>query len=219
MAHTTTSRRAANVTSAPPPTPTLVQAVGVEQSGGGAINLPYGSDVTAGNVLVAAYAALGLDGVTNTVTITDSLSNTWALAGATTVAANTYGMAIYWTRTTNGGADTVTATPSAFGGGLGRLGVHELAHVTALDQTAGAIGPAYPLDSGPITTTHAVEMLFGWGASPSGISTPGPGFTIAADVGGEATEYQAVASAGTYHVTFPGDGASSGWVITAATFA
>lgn len=201
----------------PPPTIAFIQSEGNNNTAANSLSQAFDANVTSGNLIVVAFGSAVLYSG-EPVTITDSQSNAYTQIGSYQVnTSSTYGIGVWYTVTHTTGACTVSmnrTNPENFN----RLLIHEFAGVTALDQTAQATGAGYPLDSGAMITTAANELIFGWGASDNGVTTPGTGFTIGRTQTLESTEYQIVSAAGTYHATFPGDNGSSSWACIGATF-
>lgn len=201
------------------PTPTLVQATATYNTSASSLALAYGSNVTAGNLLVVSFSAHGLDGSTTTASIADTRGNIWTLAGPLLYYSPfTQGLCTWYAVAASSGADTVTVTLSASQTQL-RMTVQEFSNVNSLDQTSQATGSAYPLNSGSKTTTAANEIVFGWALANGGTTAVGSGFTAAATAQSfQASEYQVGATAGSYAATYPGDGTSGGWACQMATF-
>lgn len=130
----------------------------------------YGSNVTAGNLLVACIQ------VSASYTIAGTTNPTWTLAVKLDDAGSLFYTAIYYVENCAGGAETVTVT-NGFGSSFAHVAVSEWSGVatsTALDKTAAAIGgggshSAY--DSGATaTTSQADELLIGLAANFSALT-------------------------------------------------
>jgi hypothetical protein len=217
--HSSTGRRVCNLATTPPVPPSLVQVAGGFQNASVPVAVTPSSSVTAGNLLVVGFATNHLAGQPVIGTISDTLGTSWS--GQVAHADNTVAgieQCFFWGAVPAGvGSDTITVTPFT-GGDFNRVFVHEVAGVTALDQTAVNTGAAYPLSAGPVTTTAASEILVALGNSENGVVNPGTGWTIALTQTGESTEYQVVSTAGSYTATFPGDAGSSPWACSLVTF-
>lgn len=195
----------------------FVQSNGAFNSSTSSLAATFTSNVTSGNLLVAATVANGLTGTYGAVPVSDTVSSTWHGNLAVLVNPGGAGLNLWWARAGASGANTVTwaiGSTETFT----RLIIQEFSGVTALDQEARATGAAYPLDSGGVTTTHAAELLLAWGCSDNGVTTPGANYTISFTQNSESTEYRIVSSTGVYHGLFPGDGASSNWGCILNTF-
>lgn len=200
--------------------PTFVQAVGASASGNAPLAVAYNSNVTAGNLLVAGVYAFNLDGVSATASVADTQGNTWTRVSPYTFQGGSGqgGVTVLTAIAGSTGPDTATLTVGGTSGGFLRILVHEFTVVSAVDAQAANNGAVYPLDSGAATTTANNGVLFGWGVADNGNTTAGAGYTIAATAGSESTEYQITTASGSYHATFPGNGASSGWCCQLVAF-
>lgn len=202
----------------PPVTIAFVQANGANNTNVPTLPVTLTSNVAAGNLMVVAVGAANLAGAAATMTVTDSLGNTYTQIGTVVSDPGNYGLCLWWSHLTTGGSDTVTFHTGAGDLTFIRIIANEFSGVTVLDQHSSGSGASYPLSSGNMTTTAANEVVFGWGAANNNAATPGTGFTIAFTVTGQSTEYDIVSAAGTYAAVFPGDGASSNWACAGATF-
>lgn len=144
----------------------------------GAVALPFGSNNTLHNLLIAFVA---LESDTATVTsIVNSAGGTWvAAAPIKSSGVSSISGQIYFLADCPGGANTVTATPSA---GACDLEIHEYSGgydlTSPLGQHNEATGTSVTsASSNNITTTTPNELLFGAIASNRGI-TAGSGWTI-----------------------------------------
>jgi len=196
-------------------------------SGGGATQavLAFGANVTAGSSI---FVCARINAVGKTITVTDTLGNTYAGSGGTAgdVTNNTAGFQTYLYSAHNsaGGANTVTLAIS----GTGRIWMNiaeysGLATSSTLDQTASATGASAAIDSGATaTTTQASELVIGVGGSNvDNTFTLGTGFSnlnvAAAGTNRVAMEGQVVSSTGTYNGTFT-ILTSTQWVGLVATY-
>lgn len=204
--------------SAPPVSVAFVQSAGNNSANASSLSQAFLSNVTAGDLLVVGVGGDQLDGAT-AAAVADTQSNTYAQVGSyVTTPTTLYGLALFAAVAGATGANTVTVTITPGAINFVRLLIHEFAGVSATDQAITGRGAAYPLSSGNMTTTVANEVIFGWGASDNGVTTPGTGFTIGRTQTSESTEYMIVSSTGTYAATFPGDGGTSNWACIGATF-
>lgn len=203
---------------APPPGRiTFVQSQG-GNSTGNSTSAIFDSNVTAGNLLVVALGGSALSAVDFAI-LTDTLGNSFTLAGTYgNTGDGTYGIGLFYAVTGSSGADTVSFVSHNPSSTFTRCLIHEFSGVTALDQFSTSNGAIFPLDSGAMNTTAANEVVFGWGVSDNGITTIGAGFTLGRTQANQTTEYQIVSATGTYHATFPGDGANNSWGCIGATF-
>lgn len=190
---------------------------------GTTIALAYGSNVTAGSLLVCyIYANHGISGVA------DSRSQTFSSAVNVTDGA-TYSLAIFYYANTTAGADTVTVT---FAGAItyASLQCSEYSGVATsspLDQTAsnnqtdpGTATNA--ITSGNVTTTTDGQLIVGWtSALVVGVGTvsAGTGYTGRTNVFGDTLhEDQVQTSAGSIAATFTTNHATSDYITLIATF-
>lgn len=189
---------------------------------GTTIALAYGSNVTAGNLLVCyIYASHGISGVA------DSRSQTFTSAVNVTDNA-TYSLAIFYYPNTTGGADTVTVT---FLGAItyASLQCSEYSGVATsspLDQTTSnsQTDPGTATDavtSGNVTTTTNGQLILGWTVAVDGTSTvsAGTSYTGRTNVFGDTIHEDLVqTSAGSIAATFTTNSATADYITLIATF-
>lgn len=190
---------------------------------GTTIALAYGSNVTAGSLLVCyIYANHGISGVA------DSRSQTFSSAINVTDNA-TYSLAIFYYPNTTGGADTVTVT---FLGAItyASLQCSEYSGVATsspLDKTASnsQTDPGTATDavtSGNVTTTTNGQLILGWSSAlvvGAGTLTAGTGYTGRTNVFGDTLmEDRVQTSAGSIAATFTNSFATSDYITLIATF-
>ncbi len=172
--------------------PNLVQAVA---------NTVFSSNTTAGNTLI--FACQNNAPTDNLTSITDVEGNTWtriilagpggfwlyAFAAANIVGGTTNALTI------NGGAVCVRAWYHEFSG---------LASSLTIDGTAkSASGNSTTCSPGTLTTTNAVDLIFGVGMSNAGtVGGQAPGYTVGTTSSSEDSEWKAVSSTGTYDPFF-----------------
>ncbi|HSW90467.1 MAG TPA: hypothetical protein VLF64_00550 [Candidatus Saccharimonadales bacterium] len=184
-----------------------------DSSSGTVTTCAFTSNVTAGNLLVVAVSFAS---AIETASVTDSLGNTYSTAvGPTT--SNTIASRVYTFYTVTGlsGANTVTITNSNLVL-FRRVSVHEYSGVNTLEVATGTNADTGAPDSGPVTTTHANALIFGWGISNNGTTSAGTGFTLRETALSESTEDMIVSSTGTYDAIYPSDG--SAWICQVAAF-
>lgn len=195
----------------------FVQGTGNFASGAGAtLTAAYGSNVTAGNLLIVAGYSSNAS-VTPTLAVSDTQGNAWTSAcevsgwGGTPQDAQ-----IFYAIAKTTGANTVTLTTSG-SDTFRRVCIHEYSGCDTLDQVStntGASGTT--VSSGNVTTTVAAELLFGWMISGSGVTSAGSGETLRQTEGSESTMDQVVSSTGSYAITAPTS--DSDWAGLIATF-
>jgi hypothetical protein len=134
----------------------LNQALVNVTSGGGSTNVPYGSSVGLGDLLVLCI--IGTWTASGALNITDSQGNVWFTAISSN--SGTHGVGIAWAIAKTSGACTITTNPAGstsldlvaydFSGFNGKV---------LVDQTAAPGTGANPNDSvGPVTTQYANEV-------------------------------------------------------------
>lgn len=195
----------------------------VTGSSGTTLAIAYGSNVTAGNLLVChIYANHGISGVA------DSRSQTFTSAVNVTDGA-TYSLATFYYANTTGGADTVTVT---FAGAItyASLQCSEYSGVATsspLDkfasnsQTTPGTG-ANAVTSGSVTTTTDGQLIVGWSTAltvGAGTTSAGTGFTGRTNVFGDTLcEDQVQTSAGGIAATFTSTSATSNFITLITTY-
>jgi len=113
-----------------------------------------------------------------------------------------------------GNAVTFTLAQSA-GFSLRILEYAGLDSTAPVDTGAGMIGSVAVADSGPITTTHAHDLIVAGDATTAVTVGAGPGFTSRILTGGgEIVEDEEVQAIGTYHATAPLNGPAN-WSMAA----
>ena len=173
----------------------------------------FSHPVSAGNLIVVA---LCYQSTAVTASITDSQGNTYATAIGPTVS-GTLGFSnyIFYAVAGSSGTNTITATLSNIAI-YRRLLIHEYQGVDTFDLATGTTGASGAPDSGSIATTHANEVIFGWGITNNGTVSPGTGFTLRETALSESTEDKIVSSTGSYNAIYPNDG--SAWTAQVAGF-
>lgn len=121
--------------------------------------MAFSSNVTAAGLIVIGVVTFNT-GIT--LTITDSLGNTYAQAGTYLLnGAGTYRLSIWYAKNIAGGACTVTVTPSATAFITWGQSEYSGAHLTApLDSTNSGTGTGTVPTTGSITVSEANEMIF-----------------------------------------------------------
>jgi hypothetical protein len=133
------------------------------QSRIGSNALAFSSNITAGNLLIAALAS-GIAG--DTLTVSDSLGQTWTPISATFSAPSSVAMRVFYVQNCASGACTVTGTGTA-GVDIVIVEVSGCATASALDVEAHNSGGTANGSSGNATTTSA-GFLFGIIANDTG---------------------------------------------------
>lgn len=186
---------------------TFVQGTSATNSSGTsspfAQSLSYGSNVTAGDLLIAAFS-YGSQGTVNTVI--DSQSNTWARADTAVNGTNNAAVDVWYAIAGSTGANTVTVHWTAQLT-VGCFAIREYtgnASSSVLGNHTNATGSG----TGATTTSislSAGSLLFGAGAETSVALSVGSGFTSRESGGSTAlllTEDQVTVSPASIPVTF-----------------
>ena len=179
---------------------------------GGAINVAFGSNTVAGNLIVVAT---GVGSSTETVTITDTQGNSYSQANISTQASIPYRICVYHAVANSSAANTITMTPGANVANR-RLLIHEYGNADAFDATAQATAASGVPSSGVGTTTAAEELIFGWGINNTGTTVADPGFTLRVTSLSESTVDKFAQTIGNYLVTYPTDATANACIM--ATF-
>lgn len=192
----------------------------------------FGSNVTAGDLLIYSWYC---GGTTAAVTsITDTQSSTWHTSNTkTTSGGSQYLAQTGWAVATSSGAETVTANNSSTCN-FPELCLAEIAPpfsggTIAVDgtpsSTTGASGSSTALAvTGNITTTKNPDLLYGWISQWSTGRTigAGSGFSLLSETSGggagsNITEFMNLTSAGTNTATSTGTG-STDWIAQGVAF-
>ena len=173
---------------------------------------------TAGNLNVVI---IGWGDATNTVqSVVDSASNTYTLAFAPTVGTG-LSQAVYYAKNINTSASntvTVTFSAAATTPDVRVLEYSGLDTTAPLDAGAGAFGTGTALDSGPITTSVAGDLVIG-SSTTSGIvvSNDRVFTTVTSTPSGLSVEHLVGPAAGVIDATATQD-SSANWVTQAVAF-
>ena len=180
-------------------------------AGGGSthsISKTYGSNVTAGNLLVALCSSLA--GGSSTGSVSDTLNGSWTVYGSWHAGASslTSGGIFYFANTAGGSAPTVTLTVDS-GDDYPEIVLYEFSGVAATLLTDGSLvsatGNSAAPASGTLTTTNANDLLVALATSSSatGVSAgTGGSWQYTTTTNGNGAEYNIVSSATGYNATF-----------------
>lgn len=176
----------------------------------------YGSNVTAGNLLVATFG-WGNSGQTGTVA--GSLNGAFtAIASSLATDAGNFRAEVFYLVAGSSGAETITGTSS--GNNTQReLVIYELAGASATgipDSQVGASGST----SNPTTSITIVAQpgwIISYAMATAGTLTAGSGYTSDLAQNGDLAEHLAYSATGSTSVPYV-DASVSHWVITAAAF-
>jgi chitodextrinase len=137
--------------------------------------------------------------------VSDSVGNTYFSAlPPTRWSNNSYSVQTFYAINTKGGADMVTATYTSPVTSFGIVYAHEYSgvlQIAPVDVTAAASGSSGSLNSGFVTTTNAVDLLFAGGVSATTVSSPGSGYTARSTAQGNITEDRTVSAIKSYSAT------------------
>jgi hypothetical protein len=221
---TTSSAVSVTVNNAAPP-PSAIAYVQGSANGATSItslNVAFPASNTAGNLIVVTARASAQN---RTWTVSDTRGNIYNLARQfnSTVGGDQGGdIRVYYAYNIAAGANTVNISTS---GATTRIGatIREYAGFRTtdpLDVSAAAQGSGTFLNTGPVTTTAANELVIGFGTnSNAGSYTVGAGFgnLIQHVVGRVASQDRVVNSVGTYNSTMTMN-PSLGWASMVVTF-
>jgi hypothetical protein len=186
--------------------------------------LAYGSNVSAGSLLVMSARVGDVDG-DKTWTVSDSVNGSWTRANGVFLSGHGE-LEIWYFPNAASGATTVTLS---FGGSASsiRWSIHEYSGVATsspLEQNNSASGANGLPNNYDVTTTAANQLLFGvLGLNVINTVSPEPDFTLRAQVPAApntryATQDRIVSSAGTYAAEFSYSDTSNSWIAAVATF-
>jgi hypothetical protein len=201
----------------------LVQENAVHGSAVGSLSVSFPVNNQQGNLILAAVR---MSTASQTVTITDSLGNTYTDAVNQAQTADGHQVHLFYARNIAAGANTITAAFSSTNNHP-YLAIYEysgLSTTNPLDQTAHAQGSSALADTGGTASTNsASELIFaatGLPASYSGVVTAGSGYALQQqDTSSErgATESAIATTTGSIHGIFNLNPGTS-WSAVVATF-
>jgi hypothetical protein len=201
----------------------LVQANSVQGSAVGSVAVAFPASNTAGNLIIAFVR---MSTTTQTVSVTDSLGNSYVDAVTQGQTSDGHQVHIFYAKNIAAGANTVKATFSA-SNNHPWLAIYEyrgLSATSPLDQTAHAQGNSTTPNSGATATTlSANELVFAAAAissSYTGTAAAGSGYTmLQQDTNTSPADNESLiaTSTGTYAATFTLS-SSANWCAVVATF-
>ena len=185
------------------------------------MRVTYTGAQTAGN---ANILAIGWnDATSNISSVTDSAGNTYQVAAPTSRGTG-LSQAIYYAKNikaASAGGNTVTVTFSTAVryADIRILEYGGLDTTNPFDATASASGTAVSTNSGSVTTTSPVELVFGAGMTVNSFTAAGSGFTkrIITSPDADIAEDRNVSSTGSYSAT-ASQRVTGAWVMQVATF-
>ena len=156
---------------------------------------------------------------TSTATVSDSRGNTYVSAAGRTTWGSNWSAQVFYAKSIAGGANTVTATFGSSINSFAVMYIHEYSGVDKLSPVDGAktaIGTGSAMNSGPLTTTNASDLLFSAGASSAAVTAGGSGYTTRSTVAANITQDRVVSSAGSYNAGATQNG--NAWVMQLVAF-
>lgn len=177
----------------------------------------YGSNVTAGNVLVAIFL---WGSSTQTATVSGSLNGAFTAIATSlaTQAGGPFRTEVFYKVAASSGAETITATCSG-NNSQREIVIFELSGAdtgTIPDSQIAATGSsANPATN--ITIVAQPGMIVAYGASTAGTVTAGAGYSSAVAQNGDASESKVYSATGSTSVPFI-DASIGSWIISAAAF-
>jgi chitodextrinase len=197
-------------------TPAFVQERDNQVTSGKTSGVTLAAPTVAGNLIVAY---LIWDNI-GTATVSDSLGNSYASAGAPTRwGTGNYSTQIFYVINLHDGVNTVTAMFSTAVNRFAVVYVHEYSGIrqtAPLDVTVAAAGSSGSLSSGSVTTTNDVDLLFAGAVSANFVTSSGPGYISRSTAHGNMTEDRVVSVKGTYSAT--ASNSSGAWGIQMVAF-
>ena len=182
-------------------TPAFVQEKDNQITSGQTNHVVFSSSPGTGNLIVV-FVIWNNNG---SVSVSDSLGNAYLSAhAATRWSNNSYSVQTFYAINAKAGPDTVTATFASPITSFGIVYAHEYSGVlqtAPVDVTAAASGTSGSLNSGPATTTNAVDLLFAGGVSATSVTSPGSGYTARSTAQGNITEDRTVSAVNSYSAT------------------
>jgi hypothetical protein len=171
-------------------------------------------------------AAVRMSTTSQTVTMSDSSGNAYALASSQVQSSDGHQLLLFYAKNIVGGRNTVTATFSGINNHpwLAVFEYSGLNTTAPLDQTAHGQGSGSIADSGATAITSSANALVfaatGLPASYTGVVTPASGYTLqqqSTSSSRAATESMTVNSTGTFHGVFNLNAAAN-WTAVTAVF-
>ncbi len=187
------------------------------------VPVTYTAAQTAGNLNIVAVG--WNDSVSSITSISDSLHNTYNIAGVVTTGTNLR-QAIYYAQNILPAAAATNTVTVTFNQAVPFADVRVfeysgLSTTAPLDVTALASGSGSTASAGPLTTASANELVFAAAMTGGTINSAGSGFTARIITGdGDIGEDMMVTATGSYTATAPVTpyAGSSTWVMQVATF-
>ncbi len=196
--------------------PWFIQEKDNRETSGTTSSATFSSPATAGNLIVVYL----IWDNTGPVAVSDSPGNLYKAAVGSTLWNNgQYSVQTFYTINRIGGANTVTAT---FGTAVNSFGIiyaleySGVAQIGPVDVTAAAAGVSGSLESGTVTTTSNVDLLFAGGASANTVTSPGAGYTARSTFEGNMTEDEVASAKGSWSASASNSGGA--WAMQMVAF-
>ncbi len=200
----------------------LVQSNSTYPGGVGPTGLAFGSNNTAGNLIV-----VGVQGANNSTdpTITDTRGNTYVKVGSATGGNGPAYDYLYYAKNIAAGANTVSVTlPN--GADLGFhisewSGIDTVSPLIASSTGVGTSSTAlWSATSATVSSNNALLVVIAGTETSNETFTAGSNFTLLSQQSthSSAAEYRIVSSAGSYDATITGNSATNDWVMVMGAF-
>jgi chitodextrinase len=191
------------------------QAKANEIGSGTVDNVAFTSANTAGDLVVVQV----LWSNTGTVAVTDTRGNPYLAATARTTWSGTWSAQAFYAKNVLAGANTVRATFSTTITSFAIVQAHEYSgidKINPLDAATNAAGSGTAMNSGPITTTNANDLLFAGGGSLGTMNAFANPWTGRLNTSGNRTADRNVTATGSYSASANHTGGA--WVMQLAAF-
>lgn len=193
----------------------------------------FGSNTTSGNFLLCSVILQAAVNNTDTVAFADTLGNSYQHLTSQPFSSGTCLLQVFYVPSCKVGPNTVTATIT---GGIstgGIIFIREWSTVGAIDVQSFGTGTSGSIDSGNVTTTKPIELVYGIAGIDILVGSivslsNGAGYTLIASSVGSLTvpayleEYQITAATGTFSANgsiTPAKSTSIAWGSQIVTFA
>jgi len=196
--------------------PAFVQEKDTQITFGSTNRTTFAAPNTAGNLIVVYVVWDNTSGVS----VSDSLGNTYTSAiGPTRWNNNRNSVQTFYAINRASGSNTVTASFSRRIQSFAIAYAHEYSGVRStgtIDVAAALSGNSGSLNSGSITTTNDLDLIFAGGVSASTVTSASPGYSTRSVTQGNLTEDRVVSTRGAYGVT--ANNAGGAWAMQVVAF-
>lgn len=165
------------------------------------VSVPYESAQTLYNLNAVTIG--WADNTSSVTSVYDTNGNAYIDSGLGTQRTVGVSQSIWYSPNIFSGSNTVTVTFNSFISGID-VRIAEFSGVSSVDCFSGSIGNTLNLDSGPITTSNANDLIYCAATTTGHIITVGSGFIQIINILNgflNIHEYQIVNTIGTYHGT------------------